>query len=73
MILNRVVKDIQKEVDNGAEVAKVKLVMDDTDGYCEQYRCGTTLFLLWKLAKEQDIVYDCAVACAGYGKSKLDG
>ena len=50
--------DIQKEVERGSRVVNIRLVMDDTDGYSEQYHCGTVLVLLWKFAKERDIVYD---------------
>ena len=49
------------------------IVLDDTDGCSEQYRCGSALFLLWKFAKENGIVYDRAVDCAGHGKKNIDG
>ena len=72
MVLKKIVEDLQKEEDAGATVVNIEMILDDTDGCSEQYRCGSALFMLWKFAKENNIVYDRAVDCAGHGKKKID-
>ena len=73
MILKKIFEDLKKQEEAGATVIKFDIILDDTDGCSEQYRCGTALFLLWKFAKENDTVYDRAIDCAGHGKKKIDG
>ena len=50
-----------------------KLVMDLVDGCATQYRCGTVLYFLIKLANEFQIIYDRAVNPPGQGKCVVDG
>ena len=73
MIWKKIMEDLHKEEEAGATVVNVQIILDDTDGCSEQYRCGSALFLLWKYAIEKDILYDRAVDCAGHGKKKIDG
>ena len=73
MILKKIIADLQVQEKAGATVVDVKIILDDTDGCSEQYRCGSALFMLWKFAWENEIDYDRAVDCAGHGKKKIDG
>ena len=62
----------------GAVVSKIeglslKELLDNTDGCAEQYKCGTALFMLWKLAKERNIVFDRVIGAGGHGKRIIDG
>ena len=62
----------------GAVVSEIediplKELLDNTDGCAEQYKCGTALFMLWKLAKERNIVFDRAIGAGGHGKRIIDG
>ena len=70
----------QKEAGSeiGAVVSEIeglplKELLDNTDGCAEQYKCGTGLFMLWKLAKERNIVFDRAIGAGGHGKRIIDG
>ena len=47
---------LKNDMKEGTEV-RVKII-DDTDGCAVQYRCGTALYMLWKLSHEMNIVYD---------------
>ena len=62
----------------GAVVSEIegiplKELFGNTDGCAEQYKCGTALFMLWKLAKELNIVFDRAIGAGGHGKRIIDG
>ena len=48
-------------------------ILDDSDGCTEQYRCATALYMLHKLAEEEDLVYDRAIDAEGHGKKYIDG
>ena len=48
------------------------IVMDIVDGCGVQYRCGTVLYFLAKLAFDYDIIYDRAVQAPGHGKCIVD-
>ena len=43
-------------------------ILEDTDGCSVQYRCGTALYLLHKLAHENNIIYDRSINTPGHGK-----
>ena len=64
-------EDLHKEDKAGATVGNVQIILDETDGCSEQYRCGSALFLLWKYAIKKYITHDRAVDCAGH-KEKED-
>ena len=58
---------------SGIEDVKLEEILDSTDGCAESYRCGTALYMLWKLARERDIVFDRAIDASGHGKKIIDG
>ena len=37
-----------------------------------QYRCGTSLFLNWKLSTERQLIYHKNIDKSGHGKSRID-
>lgn len=50
----------------------VKVIMDIVDGCAAQYRSGTVLYFLSKLAFELGVIYDRAVQAPGHGKCLID-
>ena len=48
-------------------------ILEDTDGCSVQYRCGTALYLLHKLAHGNSIIYDRGINAPGRGKIIIDG
>ena len=75
----RVLKHIREQLDGGADIEGMSLsqglieILDDSDGCAEQYRCGTALYMLHKLAAEEDVIYDRAIDAGGHGKKDIDG
>ena len=71
--------DLLDDIEGGLEVRGMELseglleILSDTDGCSAQYRCGTALFLLQKLAVELNIIYDRSIDVEGHGKRKIDG
>ena len=51
----------------------LKEILDDSDGCMEQYKCATALYMLHKLAKEEDLIYDRGIDAGGHGKKDIDG
>ena len=49
--------------------SRLREILDVSDGDVKSYRCGTALFLLLKLAKEENIIYDRALDRSGHGKN----
>ena len=62
---------IKSDMEEGTEV-RWKIV-DDTDGCAVQYRCGTALWMLHKLAAETGYIYDRGIDAEGHGKKLIDG
>ena len=77
LVLNKVGKEIEKAREGGAEIGalytNIEELLDVTDGCAESYRCGSALFMLWKLAKERNITFDRALDASGHGKKLIDG
>ena len=48
-------------------------LIEDTDGCGEQYRSGNSLYMLTKLAFENDLIYCRAIDAEGHGKKSIDG
>ena len=76
IVLNKVVEEMEKAQEEGAEIGTVMTdieeLLDETDGCAESYRCGTALFMLWKLARERNIIFDQALDASGHGKRLID-
>ena len=74
-----ILKKIGDLLDSGVDVGGLALsdglleILDDSDGCAEQYRCATALYMLHKLAEEEDLVYDRAIDAEGHGKTDIDG
>ena len=69
---------IKRELDSGNDVGisftpRFLDILDDSDGYAEQYKCATVLYMLHKLAREEDIIYDRGIDADGHGKKYIDG
>ena len=82
LVLNKVVEEMANARESGAEIGavctdienvEIKELYDVTDGCAESYRCGSALFMIWKLAKERDIIFDRALDASGHGKKLIDG
>ena len=82
MVLSQVADYLEEQRDIGSDVGaiisdvedvKLEELLDNTDGCAETYRCGTALFMLWKIAKEREIVYDYSIDPSGHGKKEIDG
>ena len=59
--MEMIIKDLEKELASGIEIHFIEEILDDSDGCFEQYLCGTALYMLWKFAREMDIIYHCAI------------
>ena len=74
-----VLDHIKRELLRGSDVGGIefsnglKEILDDTDGCMEQYKCATALYMLHKLANEEDIIYDRGIDAGGHGKKDIDG
>ena len=55
------------------EYLDLNKIFDATDCCSELYRSGTTLFVLRKLAKNRDIVFDWAIDTLGRRGKLVDG
>ena len=73
MVLERISADMETAKAAGAKIIMIEAILDNSDGCAVQYRCGTSLFMLWKFAKENNIVYDKSINPSGHGKSEIDG
>ena len=51
-------RDMAKEQAESATFVAIDTVINNSDGSGVQYRCGTSLFMLWKLSMEEQIFYD---------------
>ena len=49
-----------------------RMIFEETDGCCKQYRCGTALWLLSMLSSKFDITIDRAIGAPGHGKDVVD-
>lgn len=56
-------------MEDGAEI----VILDCSDGCAAQYRSGTSLYMLNKLACERNIVYCRAINAENHGKKSIDG
>ena len=74
-----VLKHIKRELLEGTDVGGISIsdglkeILDDSDGCMEQYKCATALYMLHKLAKEEDLIYDRGIDAGGHGKKDIDG
>ena len=71
-----ILEDLKDELEDGSDfdVQSAKLELhEDTDGCAEQYRSATSLYMLSKLAFENDLVYCRAIDAEGHGKKSIDG
>ena len=74
-----VLDHIKRELLRGSDVGGIefsdglKEILDDSDGCMEQYKCATALYMLHKLANEEDIIYDRGIDAGGHGKKDIDG
>ena len=80
-------KDLQDSLEEGSDLRvqpatleradsnrKQKLeLIEDTDGCGEQYRSGNSLYMLTKLAFENDLIYCRTIDAEGHGKKSIDG
>ena len=69
-------EDLKDVLEDGSDfnVQPAKLELhEDTDGCAEQYRSATALYMLSKLAFENDLVYCRAIDAEGHGKKSIDG
>ena len=75
MMLSQLLEDIEGGLDVvGVDMTEGLLeILSDTDGCSCQYRSGTALFLLHKLATELNIIYDRSIDVEGHGKRLIDG
>ena len=48
-------------------------IIDDSDGCSCQYRSGMSLYMCYKLSREEDIVYEKGIDASGHGKGESDG
>ena len=65
-------KDMAKERDEGATIVQIDTVLENSDGCSVQYRCGTSLFMNWKLSIERKLIYHKSIDAPGHGKSIID-
>ena len=72
MVLDMVEKDMAKARTEGATVVAINTIIDDSDGCAVQYRCGTSLFMNWKLSMERREIYHKNIDMAGHRKSWID-
>ena len=72
MVLKMIEDDMVKAKAKGATVAAIDTVIDNSDGCAVQYRCGTSLFMNWKLSMESKKVYHKNIDEPGHGKSTID-
>ncbi|EJK47945.1 hypothetical protein THAOC_33300, partial [Thalassiosira oceanica] len=56
-----------------ADRLKRREIIDDSDGCSCQYRSGMSLYMCYKLSREEDIVYEKGIDGAGHGKGQSDG
>ena len=71
-----ILEDLAKELEDGSEfeVEPAKLeIVEDTDGCAVQYRSGTSLYMLSRLAFENDLIFCRAIDAEGHGKKLIDG
>ena len=74
-----ILKHLKIQLDRGAEIEGMSLlkglieILDDIKGCAEQYRCATALYILHKLADEEDIIHDRGIDAEGHGKKDSDG
>ena len=72
MLLEDLEDELEDRSDFNVQPAKLEL-HEDTDGCAEQYRSATSLYMLSKLAFENDLVYCRAIDAEGHGKKSIDG
>ena len=46
--------------------------MGNTDGFAEEYRCATALYLMSVLSQRHSIIFDRGIGATGHGKQVVD-
>lgn len=75
----KILNHLKQQLDGGTDIGGMSLskglteILDDSDGCAEQYRCATALYMLHKLAEEENIIYDRGIDAEGHGKKDSDG
>ena len=57
---------IMSELDSENAQSRIREILDVSDDDAKSYWCGTALFMLWKLAKEENSIYDRALDASGH-------
>ena len=71
-VLEMIENGMAKERAKGKTVVAINSVLENSDGCGVQYRCGTSLFMNWKLSMERNLIYHKNIDESGRGKSMID-
>ena len=54
-------------------MSTLSTIWENADGYAEQYRCATALYLMSVLSQLQSIIFDRGISAHWHGKEVVDG
>ena len=53
--------------------SKLSKIWENTDGFTEQYRCASAIYLMSVCSKSHSIIIDWGISAPGHGKEVVDG
>ena len=51
----------------------LSIIWENTDGFAEQYRCASALYLMSVISQTYSLIIDWGISAPGHGKEVVDG